>query len=132
MDAQTLLTRIEESLSVRRAFGEPIERDGVLVVPVAFVAGGGGGGEGPVPAKPGPPEDGTEGAAVGASGDGASLMGSGGGMGGVIIPLGVYVLKGDQVRWKPVLPAMLLVLPALVLIGTVAKARARALGSRAA
>lgn len=41
--------RIGESSGVRAVFGEPVERDGVIVIPVAracWGAGGGGGGEG--------------------------------------------------------------------------------------
>jgi uncharacterized spore protein YtfJ len=129
MDAKTLLSRIGETMSVRRAFGEPIERDGIVMVPVAFVAGGGGGGEGPVPpATSGHhPEDAEESSAGTAIV--APPMGSGGGVGGVIIPLGVYVMKGGEVRWKPVLQPMLLALPAFALIRLVAKARARAIPS---
>jgi uncharacterized spore protein YtfJ len=132
MDAHTLLSRIGETLSVRRAFGEPIERNGVVVVPVAFVAGGGGGGEGPIPsARTGlQPEDHTPDADAGADGGTPAPMGSGGGVGGVIIPLGVYVLKGDEVRWKPVLQPMLFVLPALALLRLVVKASSRALAAR--
>ena len=41
--------RAEESFTVRRAFGEPFEKDGVTVIPTARVQGavGGGGGEAP-------------------------------------------------------------------------------------
>lgn len=33
-----------EAITVRRVFGEPVEQDGVTIVPAAFVRGGGGGG----------------------------------------------------------------------------------------
>jgi hypothetical protein len=46
MDTEQLLSRVAENLSVRRAFGAPYEKDGLLIIPVALVAGGGGGGEG--------------------------------------------------------------------------------------
>ena len=46
MDAEKLLARVSENLSVRRAFGAAYEKDGMLIIPVALVAGGGGGGTG--------------------------------------------------------------------------------------
>ena len=49
MDAQQILDQANDAITVRRVFGEPIERDGVTVVPVAVVFGGGGGGTGQGP-----------------------------------------------------------------------------------
>jgi uncharacterized spore protein YtfJ len=49
MDVETLLKQAREVATVRRVFGEPIERDGVTVVPVAAVRGGGGGATAPTP-----------------------------------------------------------------------------------
>ena len=46
MDVETILAKAAENLSVRRAFGTAYERDGMLIIPVALVAGGGGGGAG--------------------------------------------------------------------------------------
>lgn len=43
MDMQNLLAKASENLSVRRAFGAAYEKDGMLIIPVALVAGGGGG-----------------------------------------------------------------------------------------
>jgi hypothetical protein len=43
MDVGNLLSKAAESLSVHRAFGGAYEKDGVLIIPVALVAGGGGG-----------------------------------------------------------------------------------------
>jgi uncharacterized spore protein YtfJ len=43
VDVQELLGKVAHHLSVSRAFGTPFEKDGSLVIPVAFVAGGGGG-----------------------------------------------------------------------------------------
>ncbi len=128
MDAQTLMNRVGETLSVRRVFGEPIERSGVTVIPVAFVAGGGGGGEGPIAPPPGSQTeaDDEESSPVGA----APKMGSGGGIGGVVIPLGVYVVKGDEVQWKPVLQPMLFALPVLGLLRLLVKRRSRALTAK--
>ena len=46
MDAENLLAKVSDSLSVRRAFGTAYEKDGMLISPVAIVAGGGCGGTG--------------------------------------------------------------------------------------
>ena len=43
MDMENLLARASDNLSVRRAFGAAYEKDGLLIIPVAMVAGGGGG-----------------------------------------------------------------------------------------
>lgn len=76
-------------LHVRRAFGEPIERDGVTLVPVARVVGGSGFGGG----------DGEwEERATDKVGSGS---GSGGGLGVGVTPVGVYVVRGTEVRWEP-------------------------------
>jgi uncharacterized spore protein YtfJ len=72
-----IMDRLADALHMRRAFGEPIERDGVLVIPVARVVGGGGGGEAGQPADVGM------------------------GFGGWVTPTGVFVLKDGQVRWEP-------------------------------
>ncbi|HET6667158.1 MAG TPA: hypothetical protein VFG98_07750, partial [Intrasporangium sp.] len=47
MTPDEILTRVGDQLSVRRVFGEPVERDGLVVIPVAVALGGGGGGSGP-------------------------------------------------------------------------------------
>jgi uncharacterized spore protein YtfJ len=46
MDVGNLLMKASDSLSVRRAFGTAYEKDGMLIIPVAVVAGGGGAGTG--------------------------------------------------------------------------------------
>ena len=74
-----------QTYSVRRVFGDPIEKEGVIVIPVAIVSGGGGGGSGPVEGEP------------------TSSENSGGGFGGVARPAGVYVIREDSVEWKPAL-----------------------------
>jgi uncharacterized spore protein YtfJ len=72
---------LREAMTVSRVFGEPYERDGVTVVPVAAVRGGAGGGRGTKP------ETGEE--------------GEGGGFGLVARPAGVYVIKDGAVSWQP-------------------------------
>jgi uncharacterized spore protein YtfJ len=80
MDVQEVLDHSRDALTVGRVFGEPIERNGVTVIPVAQVMGGGGGGAG---------------------GQGDEKQGSGVGYGVRAIPAGVYLIKGNVVEWKP-------------------------------
>ncbi|MGD0692752.1 MAG: spore germination protein GerW family protein [Acidimicrobiales bacterium] len=96
MDVQELLSKVAQHLSVSRAFGTAYEKDGSLVIPVALVAGGGGGGEG----TSGPPSSDAALDDEDAASDTES-SGSGGGFGGVVMPVGVYVVKDEQVRWVP-------------------------------
>jgi uncharacterized spore protein YtfJ len=81
MDAKEILEHARDALTVRRVFGDPIEKEGVLIVPVARVMGGAGSGSG----------EEREGGG----------RGGGGGWGGVAAPAGVYVIDGQDVRWQP-------------------------------
>ena len=51
MDVQQVLSQAKDAISVGRVYGDPYERDGVVVIPAASVRGlgGGGGGEGNQP-----------------------------------------------------------------------------------
>lgn len=80
MDVQQILTQARDTMTVKRVFGEPYEKDGVTVIPVAAVSGGGGGGSG---------EQTDQG------------KGSGAGFGVNARPAGMYVIKGDDVKWIP-------------------------------
>jgi uncharacterized spore protein YtfJ len=88
LDLQTLLAQASDSITVKRVFGEPIERDGVLVIPAAMVAGGGGGGAG----------TGTGFGPDGAPGEGT---GTGGGWGVQARPVGAFVVRDGVVTWVP-------------------------------
>lgn len=74
MTPEDILTRVGDQLGIRRVFGEPIDRDGVTVVPVAVSIGGGGGGNAP--------ED----------------QGSGGGFGGMVRGIGAYSISNGQAK----------------------------------
>ena len=76
MNVDELLGGARDAISVRRVFGDPIEHDGVMVVPVAKVGGGGGGGS-------------------------DNEHNGGGGFGLGARPVGVYVIKDGQVSWRP-------------------------------
>jgi uncharacterized spore protein YtfJ len=138
---------VADNLSVRRAFGEAYEKDGMLIIPVAIVAGGGGGGTGhnrrgdqaagpdspPDPAAgpdspPGAP--GAAGAADAADPADAAhdrtpqdsgRTEAGGGFGGLVLPSGAYVVNGDQVRWVPAVDVTITVLASLTLVRLLAR-----------
>jgi uncharacterized spore protein YtfJ len=127
MDAGNLLDKVSDNLSVRRAFGAAYEKDGTLIIPVALVAGGGGAGtsrtgrgnpaagrrpEGEDPAHDAAPQDPEPGDA-------------GGGFGGLVLPTGVYVVKGDQVRWVPAVDTTIVVLGSLILVRLLTRAWTR-------
>ena len=127
MDVENLLAKASENLSVRRAFGAAYEKDGMLIIPVALVAGGGGGGTGTArnqrgnsAAGPGSPSQG------GAAADDATQQGSGqrdagAGFGGLVLPSGAYVVMGDQVRWVPAVDVTIVVLASLSLARVLAR-----------
>jgi uncharacterized spore protein YtfJ len=115
MDVGNLLMKASDNLSVRRAFGTAYEKDGMLIIPVAMVAGGGGGGTAR-PRQAGPPADASpEGSLAGqeATAQESERVDTGGGFGGVVLPAGAYVVKGDQVRWVPAVDMTIVVLTTL-------------------
>ena len=85
MELEELLAKANDSMTVGRVFGTPIERDGMLVIPVASVQGGGGGGSG-------------TGTAPDGQGEGT---GTGGGWGVRARPVGVFVVRDGNVQWVP-------------------------------
>jgi len=110
MQAREILAQARDAMNARRVFGEPIDRDGVTIVPVMRLLGGAGGGGGEENASLG----GGAGAAADAGADAttdaaiepaAGLQGAaasfGVGFGVKASPAGVYVIKGDDVRWLP-------------------------------
>jgi uncharacterized spore protein YtfJ len=71
-----LLAGARDAVSVKRVFGDPIESEGVTIIPAAKVGGGGGGG-----------------------GDNEDNGGGGFGIGAK--PVGAYVIKNGEVTWRP-------------------------------
>jgi uncharacterized spore protein YtfJ len=100
MTPDELISKATDHLSVRRVFGEPIDRDGVVVIPVAVALGGGGGGTAPD-------------------------QGTGGGLGGIVRGIGVYTIHDGQVRYIPAIDTVALVALALLLTRTLARALRR-------
>ena len=112
MEVQQIIEQARDSITVKRVFGEPIERNGVIVVPAAAVRGGGGGG---------------------GSDDQGGQSGSGGGFGVSARPVGAYVIRGDQVEWQPALDVGRIAIAGIAVLGIalwafrgVRKARAKA------
>jgi uncharacterized spore protein YtfJ len=121
MDTENILARLAENLSVRRAFGAAYEKDGMLIIPVALVAGGGGGGTGARPDGP----LGAGSAEQDSAPKDSRRADAGGGYGGLVLPSGAYVVKGDQVRWVPAVDTTILVLASLSLVRVLTRAWTR-------
>lgn len=114
MDVNQMMQQTRDALKVTQLFGEPHERNGVTVIPVATVRGGGGGGQGE--------GSGPEGVGTGS--------GSGGGFGLAAKPAGMYVIEGDHVLWRPavdvnriVLGGQIVVIVALLVLRSVLRHR---------
>ena len=124
MDVETLLARTSDHLSVRRAFGTAYEKDGMLIIPVAMVAGGGGAGTAlPRRSSPAarPDSPGESAAARDAAAQDSARMDAGGGFGGLVLPSGAYVVRGEEVRWVPAVDATIVVLASLSLARVLAR-----------
>lgn len=80
MKLDELVNSTRETLTVRRIYAEPFERDGLAVIAAASVRGGAGGGSGH-------DEKGQE--------------GEGGGFGMTGSPAGAYVVQDGKVKWLP-------------------------------
>jgi hypothetical protein len=91
---------VREALSARQVFGEPVERDGVTVIPAATVIGGGGGGGG---------NRGSEG---GDAGGGEPTTGAGMGFALVGWASGAFEIREGRVAWRPTLDVTRLLLAA--------------------
>ncbi|MBV9173201.1 MAG: hypothetical protein JOZ81_24310 [Chloroflexi bacterium] len=114
MHVQELLAQAHDLMTIKRVFGEPIEKNGITIIPVASVLGGFGG-----------------------SGGSASAANTsfGGGLGLSATPAGVYVIKGETVTWHPAINLNRVILGgqvvAIVLLLTVrSMIRARAVRRR--
>jgi uncharacterized spore protein YtfJ len=128
MDVENLLAKASDSLSVRRAFGAAYEKDGMLIIPVGIVVGGGGAGtapprsEKPAARPDSPPESATAHDPVPRD---AGRVDAGGGFGGLVLPSGAYVVKGDEVRWVPAVDVTIVVLASLSLARLLSRTWAR-------
>ncbi len=106
-----VMDKAAEAMTVRRVFGEPLERNGVTVIPAARLGGGAGSGRGQ------------------RSGEQA---GAGGGFGLAAEPAGALVIKGDDVRWHPavnlnriIMGGQIVAVVALLTLRAIVRARSR-------
>jgi uncharacterized spore protein YtfJ len=76
MNVDEMLQGARDTMTVSRVYSEPIERNGVMLIPAADIKGGGGGGSD------------TE-------------HNGGGGFGVSARPVGTWIIRGDQVTWEP-------------------------------
>ena len=127
MNVKDLLNRAAENISVSRAFGSAYEKDGVLIIPVALVAGGGGGGGGGGGATLRTDSDSNaeETEHTDDAHHGKPEKGSGGGFGGVVMPVGAYVVEDEQVRWVPAVNVTVIVVAALFALRFLTKSRVK-------
>ena len=87
-NVEEILEGAREAINVRRVYGDPIEQEGVTVIPAAAVGGGGGGG-------------------------GDETNSGGAGFGVRAKPVGAYVIRGEDVAWVPAVDVSRIVLYSL-------------------
>ena len=94
-DVDDMWRGARDAMTVKRVYGDPVQSDGVTLVPAAAVRGGAGGG-----------------------GEGGPEGGGGGGFGIVARPIGAYVIRDGSVSWRPAvdLNRVLLLAAALVFL----------------
>ena len=97
MKVEELLSGARDAISVRRVYGDPIEEDGIVVIPAAAISGGGGGGS-------------------------DSDDNGGGGFGLRARPVGAYVIKEGDVIWKPAVDPVRIMLGWQIVAGVAALA----------
>lgn len=110
MDVGQLMTTARDSMTVRRVYGEPVERDGLIVIPAATVAGGFGGGRGTDP---------------------KGQEGEGGGFGMTGRPAGAYVIRDQDVTWRPAVDVNRLVAVVGLVVAAYLLSRPRVVRARA-
>jgi uncharacterized spore protein YtfJ len=102
VDINEVLGQARDAMTVKRVFGDPYEKDGLTVIPVANVMGGAGAGGGPgAAARMAGADKGTGGDAGVEGSGGAADTGYGMGYGLRATPAGVYVIRAGEVEWKP-------------------------------
>lgn len=97
MKVEELFTRVKDSVEARMVYADPVENNGMVVIPAARVLAGGGGGDGQ---------------------DERGRRGEGGGLGFSARPVGAYVIADGKLRWEPAVDVNRL----MAVVGTVAVA----------
>jgi uncharacterized spore protein YtfJ len=107
MKVDEMVQGAQEAMTVKRVYGDPIERDGALFIPVAKVRGMGGVG-------------------------GDEAGNGGGGFGVTATPAGMYMIKGGDAVWRPAvdvnrmaLMGQVVAIVALLVLRSIVKARSR-------
>ncbi len=85
MNVDEMLKGAQDALAVSRVYGEPIQQNGLTLIPAAEVMGGGGGGS-------------------------DEANNGGGGFGVSARPVGTWVIRGEEVAWEPAMDATKLAL----------------------
>ena len=109
--AENMMQSWQDTYTVRKVFGDPIEKGDVIVIPVAKIAGGAGGGS----------ESGAETGEAGSNGSG---------FGGMAKPAGVFVVHADHVEWMPALDVTMLGIAGILLGGLITLVLGKALRRR--
>jgi uncharacterized spore protein YtfJ len=103
---ERMAERVGGKASVRAVFGDPIERDGITIIPVAKVRWGFGGGAGRGPIAMGPGIEGQAPEISLAEDIRESGAGSGGGGGVTADPIGYLEIGPDGATFRPITPVM--------------------------
>lgn len=105
---ERLAERIGAKVNVKTVFGEPVERDGITIIPVAKVRWGFGGGAGTGPVPVGPGLDGDDAGLSDEAARASARQGTGQGGGGAATadPIGWLEIGPDGAVFKPIVPAM--------------------------
>jgi uncharacterized spore protein YtfJ len=112
MQVQDVIAQARDTMTVKRVFGEPYEKDGVTIIPAARVQGGAGGGSGEDPQGRG--------------------GGSGSGFGVTARPVGAFIVRDGDLSWRPavdlnriVLGGQVVAVVALLTVRAIVKARSK-------
>jgi uncharacterized spore protein YtfJ len=97
---ERIAERVGAKANVRAVFGDPIERDGITVIPVARIRWGFGGGAGRGPIAVGPGVDAEGASTEGGTDEGRSGAGTGGGGGVTADPIGYLEIGPDGAQFK--------------------------------
>jgi uncharacterized spore protein YtfJ len=112
MDVQDVIAQARDTLTVKRVFGEPYEKDGLTIIPAARIQGAAGGGSGEDPQGQG--------------------KGSGVGFSIAARPVGAFIIREGDLSWRPavdvnriVLGGQVVAVVALLTVRAIVKAKAK-------
>jgi uncharacterized spore protein YtfJ len=111
MQVSELIDSARDTMTVKRVFGEPFEKDGTTLIPAAKIGGGAGAG----------------------GGDSEQGAGSGGGFGLSAKPAGAYVIRDGEVSWQPaidvnriIMGGQIVAVVLILMIGSIVRAKMKA------